>query len=82
MSEAAEKLKPSLLALNVAERAEVAEYLATLNATEEDSEELTEEEWDEHWADEINRRIADLEAGKTKLIPGDEVMKRLKERFG
>ena len=80
MSEAAEKLKPLLAAHTADERAEVAEYLHELD--DGDDETLTPEEWEAEWADEINRRLADLAAGRTKLVPGDEVMKRLKERFG
>jgi len=82
MSEAAEKLKPALLALTVAERAEVAEYLATLTTSEGDEEELSEEEWEDQWAEEINRRVADFEAGKTELIPYEEVKKKMKEKYG
>jgi putative addiction module component (TIGR02574 family) len=81
MSDAAEKLKPILAALSAVERAEVIEYLHSLGQNG-DEEELTEEEWEEHWADEVNRRIADFEAGKTKLIPGDEVMRQMKEKYG
>lgn len=82
MSEAAEKLKPLLAALTADERQELAEYLLALNNGEGEEEELTEEEWEEAWAEEVNRRIAEFEAGRTKLIPGDEVMKRLKEKYG
>jgi hypothetical protein len=39
-------------------------------------------EWDDEFIDEINRRVADLEAGRTKLIPADEVMARMKEKYG
>ncbi len=81
MSEAAEKLKPLLATLTADERAEVADYLHELNGTGEE-EDLTDEEWEASVAEECDRRIADLAAGRTKLIPGDEVMKRLKERFG
>ena len=78
MSEAAEKLKPMLAALTVADRSELIEYLIKLH----DEEELTEEEWEEHWVEEINRRIADSKAGKTVAIPHEEVMRRMKERYG
>ncbi len=78
MSEAAEKLKPMLAALPVADRTELIEFLINLH----DTEEISEEEWEEHWAEEINRRIADYEAGKTVGIPHDEVMRRMKEKYG
>lgn len=82
MSEAAEKLKPLLAALTADERAEVAEYLAALNNGDDEGEDPTPEEWDAAWADEIDRRIADAEAGKTKAIPHEEVMRQMKEKYG
>ncbi|MCE9565378.1 MAG: addiction module protein [Planctomycetes bacterium] len=74
MSEAAEKLKPMLAALNADERAEVIEYLTSL---EDD-----DGEWDPEFIDEINRRVADYEAGKTVGIPHEEVMRQMKEKYG
>ncbi len=85
MSEAAEKLKPLLAALTADERAEVTEYIRELNnrPLDEDGEEvLTPEEWEAVWADEIDRRIADMESGKTVAIPHEEVMRRMKEKYG
>jgi putative addiction module component (TIGR02574 family) len=82
MSEAAEKLKPLLAALPREDRAELAEYLTDLNNGDDEGEELTPEEWEAAWVEEINRRVADLEAGRTKLIPGDEVMRKMKEKYG
>lgn len=80
MSETAEKLKPLLAALPADERAELVEYLLELG--DSDEEELTQEEWEAAWTEEINRRVAEFEAGKTVGIPGDEVMRRLKEKYG
>ncbi len=37
------------------------------------------EEWDEAFIEELNRRVADMESGKVKGIPHEEVMRRLKE---
>ena len=79
MSEAAEKLKPLLAALTAEERAEVAQYLATLD---DEGDDLTPEEWEAEWVDEINRRIEDSKAGKTVGIPHEEVMRRMKEKYG
>jgi putative addiction module component (TIGR02574 family) len=78
MSDAAEKLKPLLASLPAGDRAELVEYLLTLDGEEE----LTPEEWEAHWAEEINRRVADFEAGKTVGIPHDEVMRQMKEKYG
>ena len=82
MSEAAEKLKPLLVALSAEERAEVIEFLAALNNSEEDEKELTPEEWEAEWADEINRRIAEAKANNTPGIPHEEVMRQMKEKYG
>ena len=79
MSEAAEKLKPLLAALSADERAEIADYLRSLDG--EDGE-LTEEEWEEAWADEINRRIADAEANGSDSMPHEEFMRQMKEKYG
>ena len=77
MSEKAEKLKAALAELSLEEREDIRVYLDSL-----EDEELTQEEWEAAWSEEINRRIADIDSGKTKLIPGEEVMRRLRERFG
>lgn len=79
MSDAVLKLKPLLDALTADERAEVAEYLA---AHAEGEEDLTPEEWEEAWAEEVNRRIEDAKVNKTAGIPHEEVMRRMKEKYG
>lgn len=76
MSEKAEKLKAALAELSFEEREDIRAYLETLEA-----EQLTQKEWEEAWSEEINRRIADIESGKTKLIPGEEVFRRIDERL-
>jgi putative addiction module component (TIGR02574 family) len=40
--------------------------------------ELSEAEWDEAWADEAERRHREVEEGKVKMIPGEEVMARVR----
>jgi putative addiction module component (TIGR02574 family) len=82
MSETAEKLKPMLAALTRDERKELVTYLLELNNGNGDEEELTQEEWEAAWAEEINRRIEDSKAGKTVAIPHEEVMRRMKEKYG
>ena len=85
MSDAAEKLKPLLAALYRHERAEVTAYLCELDnrPLDEDGEEvLTPEEWEAVWVAECERRIADAEAGRTVAIPHEEVMRRMKEKYG
>lgn len=38
-------------------------------------------EVDEAWMDEVERRIGEVESGKVKLIPGEEVFARMRERY-
>jgi len=47
-----------------------------------DDEILTREEWEAAWAAEAERRMADIDAGRTKMIPAEEVMARLKAKYG
>ena len=77
MSEKAEKLKAVLDELSDEDRVGLREYLDGLAEGE-----LTQKEWEEAWSDEINRRLADFDSGKVKGIPGDEVMRRLREKYG
>ncbi|MCG8424384.1 MAG: addiction module protein [Proteobacteria bacterium] len=37
--------------------------------------------WEQSWIDEINRRIAELDAGSTELIPAETVFAELRERL-
>lgn len=40
-----------------------------------------QKEIDAAWAEEIERRIRDIDEGKVELIPGDEVLAELRARF-
>jgi putative addiction module component (TIGR02574 family) len=40
-------------------------------------EELSQEEWDKSWKAELESRIADIECGKVKCIPHEEVRNRI-----
>jgi putative addiction module component (TIGR02574 family) len=63
---------------------------AALKLPAEQREELIEElsasldasDLGEYWEAEIERRIADVDAGKVKTVPADEVYARLRQRFG
>lgn len=57
-----------------------------LRLAPEEREELVEtllshseptEEWTQTWQEEISRRIEDVRTGKAKLIPADEVFRRM-----
>ena len=40
-----------------------------------------EREIEEAWLDEVERRFADYEAGRTKTIPGEQVFRELREKY-
>ncbi len=40
------------------------------------------EEIDEAWKIEVERRIDEVESGKVQLIPGEEVIARMRKRYG
>ncbi len=61
-----DKLQAEAMALPAAERAELAERLWTSVEPQADI--------DAAWDDEIARRVADLEAGRTAGIPAEQVL--------
>lgn len=61
-----ETIESEALKLTVAERAKLAEHL--IASLDEDSE------IEEAWAVEVERRIAEIEAGTVQLIPAAEVI--------
>jgi putative addiction module component (TIGR02574 family) len=61
-----EKIEAEALKLDVVERARLAERL--LSSLEEDSG------IEEAWAAEVERRIAEIESGKTIPVPVDDVI--------
>ena len=78
MSEAAEKLKAAFLQLPPAEQFEIADWVHDI--VEPPPGVLCED--DPGFIDEINRRVAAFESGKTVGIPHDELMRRMKEKYG
>ena len=51
--------------------------IASLDGPMEDSPEAIAKAWEE----EIDRRIADMDAGRTKWVPGDEALARIRARI-
>ena len=51
--------------------------IVSLEGEPEDSPEAIAQAWDE----EIARRVADMEAGRTQWIPADEVMRDIRARI-
>ena len=37
---------------------------------------------DQAWAEEAERRVDEIDSGKARLIPGEEVFARLRVRYG
>lgn len=80
MTELAEHLKGQLRQLPKEGRAELACFLLSSL----DDEPLTEEEQcevDEAWEKEIARRVAEIESGKAKMIPAEEVFARMRKKY-
>lgn len=61
-----ETIESEALKLNVTERAKLAEHL--IASLDEDGE------IEEAWAAEVNRRIAEIDAGTVHLIPASEAI--------
>jgi len=66
----------AVLALPPDERLTVAREIVL--SVESEGGDLSEAEWDAAWADEAERRHREVEEGKVKMIPGDEVMARVR----
>jgi putative addiction module component (TIGR02574 family) len=66
-----EEIEAQALQLTLRERGELAHrLLLSLDGEPQDSPEAVTQAWD----DEIARRVADMEAGRTEWIPVEEVM--------
>lgn len=73
-----EELENRAMQLSTKERGELIHRLiVSLDGKPEDSPEVIAKAWDE----EIARRVADMEAGRTQWIPADEVMARLRTKI-
>ena len=77
MSNTLAELKEKAAQLSEAERAELA--LALIESPDGPPE--SDVDVDEAWRVEIDRRVAQIERGEVELIPGDEVLERLRRRF-
>lgn len=72
-----EKIENEALQLTPKERGELIHRLiVSLEGEPEDTPEAIAKAWDE----EIARRVADMDVGRTKWIPADEVMSRLRTK--
>ncbi|HEV7784489.1 MAG TPA: addiction module protein [Thermoanaerobaculia bacterium] len=41
-----------------------------------------QEDVDRAWGEEAERRVSQIESGEAKLIPGEEVFSRLRQKYG
>jgi len=73
-----EELESQALRLSLKERGELIHRLiVSLDGKTEEPPETIAQAWD----DEIARRVANMEAGRTQWIPADKVMARLRTRI-
>ena len=73
-----EELEEQALHLSPKERGQLIHRLiVSLEGTSEDTPEAVAQAWDE----EITRRIADMDAGRTQWIPADEVMAKIRAKI-
>lgn len=73
-----EKIENQALQLSPKERSElIYRLIVSLDGAPEESPEVIAKAWD----DEIARRVADMDAGRTKWIPADEVMTQLRAKI-
>ena len=78
MATVLKELEEQALRLSPKERGELIHRLiVSLEGEPEDSPEAIAKAWDE----EIARRVADMDAGRTKWIPADEVMTKLRAKI-
>jgi putative addiction module component (TIGR02574 family) len=76
MTEATAKLVDQLLSLPCEDRIYLLDRLIeSLNAP-------SREEIDRAWAEEAERRLDELDSGKAKAIPGEQVFANIRKRLG
>ena len=78
MAQTLEKLESEALQLSLPEREKLIHRLiVSLESEADDTPEAIAQAWDE----EIARRVADMEAGRTEWVPFDEVMTKLRDKI-
>ncbi len=75
MARPLKEIEQELLTLSRKERADIA--LRLIRSLDEG----IEEDVDAYWKEELVRRSQEIESGKAKLIPAEEVFKKARERF-
>lgn len=77
MTVTAEEIVAEALKLEPKSREEVAKKL--LRSLDEGDQELSEEEYEKAWLEVPERRAEELREGKVRGVPGEEVMKELRD---
>ena len=75
MARPLKEIEQELLARSRKERADIA--LRLIRSLDEG----IEEDVDAYWKEEVVRRSHDIESGKAKLIPAEEVFEKARKRF-
>lgn len=75
MIQQARELLQKALALSTEER------MALVRVLIESFDGVTEEDVERSWEEEISRRISDLDSGKARTVPWEEVQKRIAARL-
>lgn len=75
MTATAERLKQELAQLAIEERAEIAQFLI------ETLDEETDADAEAAWREELRRRSDDIDAGRAKGRPFEEVIEELRKEF-
>jgi len=76
MSRTFEEVREEAMALSPEERGHLAEDLWDSNRTPD------ELEIDHAWTIEVERRVAEIDAGIGTLMPGDDVIRELRAKYG
>lgn len=76
MSEQTAQLLPTLLALPVADRLELLDALSASLAPPRGSSDA-----DPDFDATLDRRLADMESGRVKGVPAEEVLERLRKKY-
>ena len=82
MSDAVKGLLAQVASLSDAERDEFFGGLDEMYEPDAGDEPTTDDDWEEAWAAEAERRSEDVQAGRANCSPAEDVMRRMRERFG
>lgn len=70
-----EEIENTVLDLPLTDRSRLATRI--LESLDEDDPEISDE-----WREELQRRVRDIDEGRAKMIPSEEVWRGINERFG